>query len=153
MNDRLCDFEGKYPLLNCSYRDLSACVSYWINHQKSRECINHQQAMIVAVAWWVRGPLWSICTVRKGIVSPCHSSSGTSFLCFGCGLLFWQIRQSAVRAQIQSTYRASKKTFSVSIGLCRSHMTTHFIVVSKSETSQKWLKREAYTKIFFVQFI
>ena len=69
---------------------------------------NLENASLTSRQWrfWLlggwRGRLWSMWIVRNTTVSFCHSSSGASFLCWGFGVLFWQVRQSEVSALIQS---------------------------------------------------
>ena len=138
MDDGLWNSEGKYPLLNCSYRDLSACVSYRINHKESRECIDDQQTVLVAIAWWVERYFVVNMYSPKGycIVLP--------FFQWDFILVFWLwfviLADKTISGQGTNPVKHAEpvvKALSVSISLCRSHKTTHFIVMSKSETSQE----------------
>ena len=138
MANGLWNSEGKYPLLNCSYRDLSACIGYRLNHKKSRECIDDQQTVIVAIAWWV----------ERSFVVNMYSPKGYCIVLpfFQCDfiLVFWLwfviLVDKTISGQGTNPVKHAGpvvKALSVSISLCRSHMTTPFIVMSKSETSQE----------------
>ena len=74
-------------------------TGYAIRDREKASITNRHWELWLLGGW--RGHLWSMSTVRKGMVSFCHSSRGTLFLCFGLGLLFWQVIWSAVIEQTQ----------------------------------------------------
>ena len=75
-------------------------TGYTIKKQENASMINRQWRFRWLGGW--RGPLWSMWIARNGVVSFCHFSNGTSFLCFDVGLFFLHVRQSAVSAYNQS---------------------------------------------------
>ena len=61
--------------------ELVLITGYTIRNREKASITNRQWRLRLLGGW--RGLLWSICTVRNGMVSFCHFSRGTSFLCFG----------------------------------------------------------------------
>ena len=74
-------------------------TGFTIKKQENAKITKRQWSLRLLGGW--KGPLWSMWIVRNGTVSFCQSSNGTSFLCSGFGLLFWQVKLSAVSAHIR----------------------------------------------------
>ena len=135
MHNSLRYSEGMDPFIDNRDSSLSTSVSNWLYHQESRECVYNQKTTKIPITWWVKGSfvINMDCSKRDCLVLPFFQW----YLVPVLRLWFVVSASKTIRSECTNPIKHARpvvESFRFTVSFRSAHVSTHLVVVSKSET-------------------
>ena len=135
MHKRLRNSKTVYPFLYGRDSSLNPSVCNWVYPPGTIKCINNQKTMEMPITWWVRRSvlIYVDSAKRDSLILLIFQGDFISLF----RLLFVVLANQTIGSEciypIEHT-RAVVESFCIVISFRSAHVSTHFVIISKSET-------------------